>query len=73
MGRTLEEAQENARTGLQLWVEDMKEQGLPMPKASIKVLAFRSGRLGGERVQESDGLVADKSGDEAAAGGGDTA
>lgn len=39
-GSTLEEAQENARTGLELWIEDMKEQGLPIPKPATHVQAF---------------------------------
>ncbi len=39
-GQTLEEAQENARTGLKLWIEDMKEQGLATPAPSTKVIAF---------------------------------
>ena len=37
-GTTLEEAQENARTGLELWIEDMKEQGLPIPAPTTRVL-----------------------------------
>jgi predicted RNase H-like HicB family nuclease len=37
-GTTLEEAQENARTGLELWIEDMKEQGLPIPSPTTRVL-----------------------------------
>lgn len=39
-GETLEEAQENARTGLELWIEDMKKQGLPIPKPTTQVQAF---------------------------------
>jgi predicted RNase H-like HicB family nuclease len=39
-GSTLEEAQENARAGLELWVEDMKEQGLPIPRPTTQVRAF---------------------------------
>ena len=39
-GTTLEEVQENARTGLELWIEDMKEQGLPIPKPTTCVQAF---------------------------------
>ena len=39
-GQTLEEAQENARTGLAMWIEDMKEQGLPIPPPSVKVLGI---------------------------------
>ena len=39
-GNTLEEAQENARTGLEFWIEDMKEQGLPLPAPTTHVLAF---------------------------------
>jgi predicted RNase H-like HicB family nuclease len=39
-GNTLEEAQENARTGLELWIEDMKEQGLPLPEPTTQVCAF---------------------------------
>jgi predicted RNase H-like HicB family nuclease len=39
-GSTLEEAQENARTGLELWIEDMKEQGLPIPAPATRVAAF---------------------------------
>jgi len=38
-GQTLEEAQENARTGLEFWLEDMKEQGLPIPEPSTRVVA----------------------------------
>jgi predicted RNase H-like HicB family nuclease len=30
-GLTLEEAQENARTGIELWIEEMKKKGLPIP------------------------------------------
>ncbi len=37
-GSTLEEAQENARTGLEFWIEDMKEQGLPIPAPTTRVL-----------------------------------
>jgi predicted RNase H-like HicB family nuclease len=39
-GCTLEEVQENARTGLELWLEDMKEQGLPIPEPMVHVRAF---------------------------------
>ena len=39
-GATLEEAQENARTGLEMWVEDMKEQGLPIPEPSTRAVSF---------------------------------
>ena len=39
-GNTLMEAQENARTGLALWIEDMKEQGLPIPSPTTQVAAF---------------------------------
>ena len=39
-GNTLEEAQENARTGLEMWIEDMKEQGLPIPPPTVQVLAI---------------------------------
>ena len=39
-GGTLEEAQENARTGLELWIEDMKEQGLAIPQQTTHVQAF---------------------------------
>lgn len=39
-GTTLEEAQENARTGLEFWIEDMREQGLPLPTPTTHVLAF---------------------------------
>lgn len=39
-GRTLEEARENARTGLELWIEDMKEQGLAIPAAATHIEAF---------------------------------
>jgi predicted RNase H-like HicB family nuclease len=39
-GGTLEEAQENARTGLELWIEDRKEQGLPLPEPATQVRAF---------------------------------
>jgi predicted RNase H-like HicB family nuclease len=40
MGDTLEEAKENMRTGIQLWIEDMNEQGLPIPKPSTEVVNF---------------------------------
>jgi predicted RNase H-like HicB family nuclease len=33
-GYTLEEAQESMRKGIELWMEDMKEQGLPIPAPS---------------------------------------
>lgn len=39
-GTSLAEVQENARTGLEMWVEDMKEQGLPIPPPAVKVLAI---------------------------------
>jgi predicted RNase H-like HicB family nuclease len=39
-GSTLAEVQENARTGLELWLEDMKEQGLPIPEPTVRVQAF---------------------------------
>ncbi len=39
-GSTLEEVQENARTGLELWMEDRKEQGLPIPAPVTFVAAF---------------------------------
>jgi predicted RNase H-like HicB family nuclease len=39
-GTSLAEVQENARTGLVMWVEDMKEQGLPIPPPTVKVLAI---------------------------------
>ena len=39
-GETFEEAQENARTGLEFWIEDMKEQGLPLPSPTTRVLAI---------------------------------
>lgn len=39
-GGTLEEVQQNARTGLELWIEDMKEQGLPIPQPTMHVQAF---------------------------------
>jgi len=39
-GSTLEEVQENARTGLEFWLEDMKEQGLPIPEPAVHVRAF---------------------------------
>jgi len=39
-GNTLEEVQENARTGLEFWLEDMKEQGLPIPQPTVHVQAF---------------------------------
>jgi predicted RNase H-like HicB family nuclease len=39
-GSTLEEVQENARTGLEFWIEDMKEQGLPLPTPTTYVRAF---------------------------------
>ncbi len=43
-GDTLEEAQENMRTGIEFWVESMKEEGLAIPApstfaASIEVAA----------------------------------
>lgn len=38
-GETLAEAQENARTGLEMWIEEMKEQGLPIPTPAVQVLA----------------------------------
>jgi len=39
-GETLDEAQENARTGLEFWLEDMKEQGLPIPVPNTQVVAI---------------------------------
>jgi predicted RNase H-like HicB family nuclease len=39
-GQTLEEVQENARTGLEFWLEDMKEQGLPIPRPNTRVIAI---------------------------------
>ena len=39
-GGTLEEVQENARTGFEMWIEDMKDQGLSLPTPSTGVLAF---------------------------------
>jgi len=39
-GSTLEEVQENARTGLELWLEDMKELGLPIPAPTVHVHSF---------------------------------
>jgi predicted RNase H-like HicB family nuclease len=39
-GSTLEEAQENARTGLEFWIEDMKEQGLPIPSPTTRVMTI---------------------------------
>jgi len=39
-GSTLEEAKENARTGLEMWIDDMKEQGLPIPPPTVHVLAI---------------------------------
>jgi predicted RNase H-like HicB family nuclease len=39
-GSTLEEVQENARTGLEFWLEDMKEQGLPIPAPAVHVQSF---------------------------------
>jgi predicted RNase H-like HicB family nuclease len=38
-GETLEEVQENARTGLEFWIEDMKEQGLAIPSPAVHVMA----------------------------------
>lgn len=39
-GRTLEEARENARTGLEFWMESMKEEGLPIPAPSTQAGEF---------------------------------
>jgi predicted RNase H-like HicB family nuclease len=39
-GETLDEARENARTGLEMWIEDMKEQGLQIPEPKTQVAAF---------------------------------
>jgi predicted RNase H-like HicB family nuclease len=39
-GSTLDEAKENARTGLEMWIEDQKEQGLPIPPPTVQVLAI---------------------------------
>jgi predicted RNase H-like HicB family nuclease len=38
-GGTLEEVQENARTGLEFWIEDMKEQGLDIPAPTVQAMA----------------------------------
>ncbi len=39
-GTTLEEVQQNAKTGLEMWIEDMREQGLPIPQPTTHVQAF---------------------------------
>ena len=39
-GSSLEEAKENARTGLAMWIEDMKEQGLPIPAPTVQAVAI---------------------------------
>jgi len=39
-GSTLEEVREDARTGLEFWLEDMREQGLPIPEPTVHVQAF---------------------------------
>jgi len=39
-GSTLEEAKENARTGIEFWIEDMKEQGLEIPAPRVQVAAI---------------------------------
>lgn len=39
-GATLEEAQENARTGLAFWIEDMKERGLTLPEPTTLASTF---------------------------------
>jgi predicted RNase H-like HicB family nuclease len=39
-GETLEEAQVNARTGLDFWIEDMKEQGLDIAPPTTRTVAF---------------------------------
>jgi predicted RNase H-like HicB family nuclease len=39
-GSTLDEVRENARTGLEFWLEEMKEQGLPIPEPTVHVQAF---------------------------------
>jgi predicted RNase H-like HicB family nuclease len=39
-GGTLEEVRENARTGLEFWIEDMKEQGLEIPAPSVQVMGI---------------------------------
>jgi predicted RNase H-like HicB family nuclease len=39
-GSSLEEAKENARTGLEMWIEDMKKQGLPISPPTIQVAAI---------------------------------
>jgi len=39
-GATLEEVQENARTGLEFWMESMKEEGLPIPTPSTQAGEF---------------------------------
>ena len=39
-GETLDEAKENMRTGIELWIEDMKEQGLPIPAPSTQAVSI---------------------------------
>jgi predicted RNase H-like HicB family nuclease len=39
-GASLDEAKENAHTGLDMWIEDMKEQGLPIPPPTVQVMAI---------------------------------
>jgi predicted RNase H-like HicB family nuclease len=39
-GTSLEEAHANARSGLELWLEDMKEQGLPIPESVTRAQVF---------------------------------
>ena len=37
---TLGEAKKNARSGLEMWIEDMKEQRLTIPPPSVQVMAI---------------------------------
>ncbi len=39
-GETLEVVQQNARTGFEFWIEDRKEQGVPIPQPTTHVQAF---------------------------------
>jgi predicted RNase H-like HicB family nuclease len=39
-GATLEEARENAKTGLEFWLESMHEEGLPVPQPSAQAMAY---------------------------------
>ena len=39
-GGTLEEAQANAQSGLAMWIEEMKQQGLPIPEPATHVVSF---------------------------------